>query len=260
MGGTGCVGTLKVALVQMRSEKGDIARNLDCMISYLEDGVANGTDVVCFPEACITGYADPARYPEAALTWEAPEVERLVAWSAGRETAAIVGLIEVNPGGRPFLSQGVVSMEALQGVYRKQTIAEDESGSFAPGTELPLFRHGGATFGLGLCADYTNRDLFAQYAARGADVVFLCAAPGLYGEQATRNWQSGYEWWRGECQEKLSEYAADLGVHIAVATQAGSTVDEDFPGGGYIFDPQGICLASTANWSEGMLVGEIELS
>jgi hypothetical protein len=64
-------------------------------------------------------------------------------------------------------------------------------------------------------------------------VVFEVAAPGLYGEQATRDWRSGYEWWRGECHEYLSAYARDYGLWIAVATQAGRTVDEDFPGGEY---------------------------
>ena len=42
---------------------------------------------------------------------------------------------------------------------------------------------------------------------------------------------------------KLGRYARDDGVHIAVATQAGRTVDEDFPGGGYLFAPDGACIA-----------------
>jgi hypothetical protein len=83
-------------------------------------------------------------------------------------------------------------------------------------------------------------------------VVFEIAAPGLYGQQATRDWRSGYEWWRGECHKYLAGYARDFGLWIAVATQAGRTVDEDFPGGGYLFQPDGRCVYETADWSEGL--------
>ncbi len=34
-----------------------------------------------------------------------------------------------------------------------------------------------------------------------------------------------------------------------MATQAGRTVDEDFPGGGYVFAPDGQRLYATPNWS-----------
>jgi len=81
--------------------------------------------------------------------------------------------------------------------------------------------------------------------------------PGLEGDQATRNWRSGHDWWRGECQSKLGAYAREHGVHIGVATQAGRTVDEDFPGGGYVFDPHGLPIAEMADWHEGLLVAAL---
>lgn len=89
--------------------------------------------------------------------------------------------------------------------------------------------------------------------------MFELAAPGLYGDQATRNWRSGFEWWRDKCQEHLSEYARDTGMWIAVATQAGRTVDEDFPGGGYVFAPDGRRLYATPDWSPGASYVEIGL-
>jgi predicted amidohydrolase len=49
-------------------------------------------------------------------------------------------------------------------------------------------------------------------------------------------------------------------VHIAVATQAGRTVDEDFPGGGYVFDPGGTTVAETGDWQEGLLVADLPVT
>ena len=99
-----------------------------------------------------------------------------------------------------------------------------------------------------------------MYAQNGAKVVLLASAPGLYGSQDARDWETGHTWWRDKCRTQLGEYARKYGLHIAVATQAGRTVDEDFPGGGYLFDDQGRMVAESEDWAEGMLVVDIRVS
>ena len=47
---------------------------------------------------------------------------------------------------------------------------------------------------------------------------------------------------------------------IAVATQAGRTVDEDFPGGGYLFAPGGKTAFATNDWTPGAAYLEINLA
>ncbi len=141
----------------------------------------------------------------------------------------------------------------MLGAYRKVSIEDEEIAWFTPGDAFPLFAHAGLVFGVAICADVGHREVFAEYARRGARAVLVAAAPGLYGEQATRNWRSGFDWWRGECLKGPGSYAAELGIPIAIATQAGRTRDEDFPGGGYLFGPDGRLLAETPDWSEGVL-------
>jgi predicted amidohydrolase len=134
----------------------------------------------------------------------------------------------------------------------------EEAAWFAPGQDpVPVFAHPATTFGVAICADIDSPAVFAESSRQGARLVFEAAAPGLYGSQAERDWRAGFEWWRGECMSKLGRYARDNGVHIAVATQAGRTVDEDFPGGGYLFAPDGACVAATPDWSEGVLYATI---
>ena len=89
--------------------------------------------------------------------------------------------------------------------------------------------------------------------------MLLPSAPGLYGSQKTRDWEAGFKWWQGKCRTQLGKYARKYGLHIAVATQAGCTVDEDFPGGGYLFDNQGRLVAQTTDWSEGMLMVDVQV-
>ena len=250
--------TVRAGLVQMRCEKGAIAANLDAISHTLAAAAARSTDILGFPEMSITGYVDPARYSEAILRLDGPEISRLLEITRGLPTTLLAGLVEANPQGKPFVAQIAVRDGSLLGHYRKLTIEEEEADWFSPGDEVPVFTHGDLTFGIAICADLGNREVFAECARQGARIVFELAAPGLYGEQATRDWRSGFEWWQGECQTHLSQHARDFGLWIAVATQAGRTIDEDFPGGGYLFAPDGRCLHATPNWSPGPIYLELE--
>jgi len=251
--------TARAGLAQMRCEKGAIAANLDAISHTLAEAAALDVDILGFPEMSITGYVDPTQYPEAILRLDGPEISRLLDITRGLPTTLLAGLVEANPRGKPFITQVAVRDGRLLGYYRKLTIEDEEAEWFSPGDTVPLFCHDGITFGIAICADLGNREVFAECARQGARIVFELAAPGLYGEQATRDWRSGFEWWQGECQTHLSEYARDFGLWIAVATQAGRTVDEDFPGGGYLFAPDGRRLFATPDWSPGPIYLELDL-
>jgi predicted amidohydrolase len=250
---------MKISLVQMRCPKGQIQENLTETARYIREAVAQMADLICFPEMSITGYIDPTRHPDAVVALKSDVVEQFCALTRGTRLTAMAGIVETNPGGKPFITQIVAREGELQGYYRKIHVAEDEEGWFAPGDAMPLFKHNGTPIGVAICADVGHGDLFAAYAEQGAVIVFVAAAPGLYGSQETRDWQSGFNWWRDECQRNLSTFARAGNMHIAVATQAGRTADEDFPGGGYVFGPAGTCLAATPNWSEGVLYAELDM-
>jgi (R)-amidase len=253
------VRTLRVALVQMRCEKGAIEANLAATRDYLDAAEAADCAVACFPEASITGYVDPRRFPDAAVAVDGPAVAQLAALTRGRPVTAVAGIIEARPqpGSAHFITQLVARAGEIVAVYRKRTIPPDELHLFAPASEVTTFSVADVPCGLAICADIGCEEVFADNARAGARVIFECAAPGLYGAQETRDWRSGYEWWRGECQSQLARYARAYHVAIAVATQAGRTCDEDFPGGGYLFGPDGTCLSETPDWREGMHVVDV---
>jgi predicted amidohydrolase len=245
------------ALVQMRCEKGDIAGNLERVEAEMSAADGRGVEIIAFPEMSITGYIDPTRWPDAVLDLDSAPVREFVAMTEGRALTAIAGIVERNPDGKPFITQIVASDGRLIGRYRKITIVDEEAEWFSPGDAVPVFEHRGVPFGISICADIDNHAVFEACVTQGARFVLELAAPGLYGEQETRDWQEGFDWWRRECADQLGGYAREHQIHIAVATQAGRTVDEDFPGGGYLFGPDGATLAATVDWSEGVLDVEI---
>jgi predicted amidohydrolase len=250
---------MKISLVQMRCLKGRIQENLVEAARYVREAVSQKADVICFPEMSVTGYIDPTRDPEAVVALASDVVEQFCALTRGTRLTAMAGIVETNPGGKPFITQLVAREGELQGYYRKIHVAEDEEEWFAPGDTAPIFKHNDTPFGVAICADVGHGDLFAAYAEQGAAIVFVAAAPGLYGPQETRDWSSGFDWWRSECQRHLSAFARAGNMYIAVATQSGRAADEDFPGGGYVFGPAGKCLAATPDWSQGVLYAEVDI-
>jgi predicted amidohydrolase len=187
------------------------------------------------------------------LSLDGPEVTRALALTRGYQLTALMGIIEARPGHKPFVTQLVARDGELLGVYRKQRVVEEDAEWYSAGDGGPVFAHEDWTCGIAICADIAHEPAFAQATAQGAQVVFELAAPGLYGDQETRNWASGYRWWEGECQQYLARWARRYGLWVAVATQAGRTVNEDFPGGGYVFAPDGRRLYATPDWGVGVV-------
>jgi predicted amidohydrolase len=251
---------IRIGLVQMHCEKGAVAENLEKTARYLAEATVREIDVVSFPEASITGYVNPVRYPGAVLHLDGPEVAQMIEMTRGYPSTVLAGLMEENSAGKPFITQIVVRDGQLLGHYRKKRNVEEDAEWYAVGDMVPpVFTHDDLTFGISICADMGDEEVFAACARQGAQIVFELAAPGLYGEQATRNWRSGFEWWEGECQKYLERYTQTHGIWAAVATQAGRTVDEDFPGGGYVFAPGGRRLYATLDWSAGAVYLELEM-
>lgn len=252
--------TINIGLVQMNCQKAAIEQNLTKIAGYIDEAVSKSVDILCFPEMSITGYIDPTKTPEAVLSLESEEVYRFCDMTRGTKLTAIAGIAETNPSGnrKPFITQIVATDGHLAGYYRKIYVADDELKWFSRSSDKPsTFEHAIVEFGVIICADIGHGDLFAAHAKQGAKLVFGAAAPGLYGSQGSRDWQAGFEWWRSSCGKDASRFAKENSVYVAVATSSGRAQDEDFPGGGYVFNPKGERIAESKDGSEGVLYAKI---
>ena len=250
---------MQLGVVQMTSETAAVADNVRRMVSFLNRAADLSADIICFPEMNVTGYVAPRKFPDAIIGWDDPRLDPLYIWSEGSPASIVAGIVERNAEGMPFVSQSVIRDGKVVGSYRKINIASDEVMMFSPGSDVLVSEHDGVKFGVLTCADQDREDLFELCAQKDARLVLLPSAPGLFGAQARRNWKSGYEWWRETCRNGIGSYAGRLGIWTASTSQAGRTIDEDFPGGGYIFDDHGRMVAETEDWSEGMIVEEVRL-
>jgi predicted amidohydrolase len=248
---------VRVVLAAAQCAKGDIEANVAMHAAVLADAHAHDADLVVFPEMSLTGSVDPCRHPERLVTIRGPEVDAMLAATCDRRAAVVFGIAE-RDGDDAYITQCVARDGALVTSARKRHLGEDEDG-FRVGSERTVFEHAGTTIGLMICAESTVEYVFDDAVDAGARLVCFCAAPGLYGRRTTdADRAAGLAWWESAGLADACRHARRRRVWVALATQAGATVDEDFPGLAALVDPNGEVVARTPDWHPATLVADLD--
>jgi len=249
---------VRVLLAAITCEKGDLEGNLERHVTALGQAADAGCQLAVFPEMSLTGSVDPVRRPDHAVTVGHEAVRRLAAAASQRGVEAVVGIGE-RAGGDLYISQLHLRGGEVAGVQRKRRLGEGEEG-FATSADTQRFAAAGVPFGVVICAESHVDVTWEASVAEGERLVCLCSAPGL-DERCTdeATWRSGFEWWGSAGLADAQRQAARLGVWVAMATQAGSTIDEDFPGIAALIDPTGAIADRLPDWRPGTLVVDVPL-
>ena len=240
----------------MGSKKGKISQNIVTMRRFLNESALLGADIVAFPEMNITGYFAKPEYLDCCLNTDDPGIKKAVNLTLGSNITLIFGIAEKN-GNKYHITQVIAESGNIVGVYRKHNIINDEAKIFKPGNSSPIFEKNGYKYGITICADIDLPNLYQDYANKGCDFVIECASPDLYGNKNPRNWEKGYIWWRDNCIAKIGKYAKNYKIPIMVTTQSGRNVEDDFPGGGYLFSKNGDIISETIDYKQEILIIDI---
>jgi predicted amidohydrolase len=250
---------LRLMLAAICCQKGDWRGNLAAHERVLASAQEQDCQLAVFPEMSLSGSADPATHPGRLLRLDSAPVAAMAELTGRYRVAAVFGVAEQGDGGAAHITQVYAHDGRVAGFYRKRHLGEDEE-AYTVGTEPALFRFGGLSFGITICAEGGVDYPFDEPAAAGAEMIFFCAAPGLYGRRTgEQSWRDGHAWWQTCGLTDARRHAARTGTWVALATQAGSTVDEDFPGLAALVSPDGEVVTRLPDWRAGTLVVELPL-
>ena len=250
---------MRVLLAAVRCEKGDVEGTLTSHVRLLDAAASAGCEMALFPEMSLTGSVDPAVHPRRLAGLDHPAVAALAGASGQTGVGVCFGIAERSPAGASFITQVFAANGRVAGVQRKRHLGEGEE-PFTAATESHVFTHAGTRFGVAICAEAGFDAPFDAAAAGGAKLVLFPAAPGLYGRRTGEaSWRAGLSWWEGCALRDARRHAGRLGLWIALAGQAGSTEDEDFPGLAALVRPDGSVAARLPDWREGTLAVDIPI-
>jgi len=250
---------MRAMLAAIQCEKGDLDGNLAGHLALVAEASSQGCDLLLLPEMSLTGSADPAANPDRLIALDHPALSTLASATSLHAVAACFGIAERAPGGEPHITQVVAAEGRVLGIQRKRHLGQGEE-TFTAASQDAVFDWAGVRFGIAICAEAGFDRPFDAAAAAGAGLVLFPAAPGLYGRRADEaSWRSGFSWWQGCGLADAIRHARRRRLWIAMAGQAGSTVDEDFPGLAALVDPDGTVRERLPDWREGTLVTDIPL-
>jgi predicted amidohydrolase len=250
---------VRVLLAAVRCEKGDIGGNLAVHLRLLAEAASASCDIALFPEMSLTGSVDPATRPDRLARLDHPAIATLAAVSGETGVGVCFGIAERSSSGRPHITQIFAADGRVTAVQRKRHLGEGEE-AFTAAIDASVFDCAGVRFGIAICAEAGFDGPFDAAAAAGAPLVLFPAAPGLHGRRTDQaSWQAGYSWWEGCALGDARRHAKRLGLWIALAGQAGSTEDEDFPGLAGLVAPDGTVTARLPDWRDGTLIVDVPL-
>ena len=240
---------MRLLLTALRCEKGDLDGNLRRHRELLAAGRETGCDLVLLPEMSLTGYDPGAALPLTddtvialvAATRNGPRLSFGLAESAAAEETD----------GRPTITQVLAGHGVVLAVHRKYALPPDEQPAFRAGIGFETVPVDGRR----PSPPSAPRSGATRRTAWVPIVVLAPSAPGLYGPRrdSEQDWRRGFDWWRGSVRAD-AERLLRPGTWLAVSTQAGATVDEDFPGWAALIGAGGVIHDELPDWREGVLV------
>ncbi|MER6048271.1 NAD+ synthase [Streptomyces sp. NPDC001793] len=256
---------LRLALNQIDSCVGDLARNTETIVHWTRHAAGQGAHLVAFPEMALTGYPveDLALRPSfveasrAALTELAA---RLAAEGLG-DVPVVVGYLDRcpqelprygRPAGAPQNAAAVLHRGGVALTFAKHHLPNygvfDEFRYFVPGDTLPVVRVHGVDVALAICEDLWQEGGRVP-AARSAGAGLLLSVNA-----------SPYERDKDDTRlELVRRRAREAGCCTAYLAMIGGQDELVFDGDSIVVDGDGEVIARAPQFAEGCVLVDLEL-
>jgi NAD+ synthase (glutamine-hydrolysing) len=243
-------GKLRIALAQINTTVGDIDGNAARIAKAIESAQAAGAQLVILPELAVPGYP-----PEDLLLkrhFLAANTRALEGIAEGvRDIVALVGYAEAD--GFVHNALAVLADGEVKASYTKMLLPNygvfDERRYFEPGPSPALIDVNGRIVGLTICEDiwFPGPPAAAEALAGAGLIVNASASPYHRGKGIIRE------------REIVAARAREVGAAVALCNAVGGQDELVFDGHSVIVDERGETVARGAQFSEDMVVCDIEL-
>mgnify|MGYP004664341069 CR=1 FL=1 len=217
---------LRVAACCMNSVVGDISGNSEKMCAIIRK--ASDSDLILFPELCLTGYAMP-RSMHFCLDEDSYEISKILDCSSENGIIICFGYADREH----HIRQVVAENGCIVGRYDKTHLGEREINSVIPGNTLEPICTSKVRLGIQICWESHFPEITGTYALKGADIILMPHASGLTGTRRKTTWD-----------RIMPARAYDNTVFTISCNATGDNgLGTCFGGGSCILDPRGRILA-----------------
>jgi len=243
---------LRIGLGQFNATVGDLAGNARKMCEVYKMAIADGVDLLIFPELAICGYPpEDLLHKDHFLKDCRKVVEKFAADSC--EISVIVGFPSAD-NGSTYNSAAILQGGKIKGVYRKALLPNfgvfDEERYFRPGTEPMLMDVGGINTAITICLDIWDSSWLANFFKDAGNIqllVNISASPFHTGKIEKRH-------------QVVSLCAQRFGCAVLYCNLVGGQDEIVFDGRSIIADSTGKIILQAKAFEEDLLIGDVNLT
>ena len=229
----------KVAILQTRAEFSNIERNIDTIISSMNEASKNGADILLLPECFITGYELPMTY-EKSISCDDEAIMKIC--EVAKELGIGVVLTSFTKGKtQPQNTAFVISKtgEILMKYSKVHTCDFADEKDVEAGTEFRVCDFDGIKLGVMICYDREYPESARMLMLKGAEIILV---PNDCGSMKPRI-------------QALSTRAYENMVGIAMANANGENAGCSCAYSPICWDRNGICIDNTIVLADDMTDG-----
>lgn len=250
---------LSIALAQINTVLGNVQRNLDKHMAFIDQAQANGADLMIFPELSLTGYVLQDLVPTVACHPQADDPVFRPLIEASKKLDLMVGFVEEDSRNRFFISAAYLSRGEVVHVHHKIYLPTygmfDESRFFAWGDTVSAFDTRFGRAGMLICEDFWHASPPYLLWLDGADLfLFQSASPGRGLRDAPM--LESARW----VNHILRAYSSVFTSFVVHTNRVGYEDGLNFWGGSSAYDPNGDLINEGAFHEEALVQAELDLN
>lgn len=256
---------LNLAMAQINTVLGDINRNQEKHLEYIDQARRSGADLITFPELSLTGYALQDLVPTVAIhpVTSDPVFSKLL--EASKSIDVVFGFVEEDSRNRFFISSAYLSAGEILHIHHKVYLPTyglfDEGRFFAWGNDIRAFDTRFGRMGMLICEDFWHASLPYLLWLDGADLfLFTSASPGR-GLPAGSDCGEPARLDSARWVDDINRAYAGLFTSFVIHTnKVGYEDGLNFWGGASVFNPDGEAIIQGPQHQEALVLAEIDLN
>lgn len=246
---------INIALAQIAPYLGDVDKNLEKHILYIEKAKKENADIVIFPELSLTGYSLKDAVYDVAMSTEDPNLKPII--EASQELCVCFGMVELTENMQANNTQVYCENGRIIAKHRKVYLPTygvfEEKRYFSAGDRFRAFNSSLGRFGMLICEDMWHFSSTMIMAQDGASVIF-CSSAGLLRSIPEKDKPHNIQVW-----ENLNRASAhNFTSFFVFCNRVGVEDGLSFWGGSEIVNPDGKVVAKAPYFEETLISGEID--
>jgi len=229
---------MKICIAQIKPIKGDISANINLHKKWIEHGVSQQADLICFPELSLTGY-EPSLAKELATDQNDSRLDDFQKISDQYKIAICVGL-PVKSSSKIFISMIIFQPNQARKTYTKQILHQDETLYFSKGCEQLIFIIKNKKIAPAICYESLQDEHVENAKKLGAEIYLASVAKS----------QNGIE----KAFKYFPTIAKKYSMPVLMSNCIGYCDDFNGVGQSAVWDDDGLLKGKLSEDKEGILV------